>query len=228
MPIKKNVLRSLFRGVSQNKSVFRLRKSYDGQVAKGGVYPEHVEGSDATPFVPASEMQGIQAKRGFSLIEIIITLALFCLTIGLLLANISFLNSYLLRSQVDKLYNSFIYLQRSAIATGQNKTLYFNPENNGYEFTDQLGKKTFSLPKQITFGYLPETKGPPSCPKKLLKSPITFKGNKVIFHKDGIIDSGTIYLVDKDKKYMYALSCSVSQASYVRKYVYTDKWVLIR
>jgi len=60
---KNDAPRSKLRGILQSKSVFRLRKSYDGQVAKGGVYPEHVEGTDATPFIPAAELLGIQAKR---------------------------------------------------------------------------------------------------------------------------------------------------------------------
>ena len=163
-------------------------------------------------------------QSAFSLVELTVTIALFCLLIGLVVANVRFLNRYLLRAQVDKLCNTFLYLQRSAITSGEDKILYFDIKDNSYSFEHNFEQKYFKLPKKIQFGVFAHAKGPPSSPSREIKSPITFKGNKVVFHKDGIIDSGTIYITDMRKKYMYAISCSVAQVSYIRKYMYKSKW----
>jgi hypothetical protein len=47
------------------------------------------------------------------------------------------------------------------------------------------------------------------------------------FYPTGIISSGTVYLVDKNKRYMYALSNAVSQFSYLRLYKYDGGWKLL-
>ncbi|MFC1841972.1 Tfp pilus assembly protein FimT/FimU [Candidatus Dependentiae bacterium] len=160
---------------------------------------------------------------GFSLVEIIVSLALFVLVIGLLAANFSFLQRFLVCAEVDKLFNVCHYLQRCAVVTGNKKVLTFDANKNQYAFED----KVCQLPRQVVFGVLQHVKGPPSTPKKMIKSPITFKGENVVFHSDGIIKSGTVYITDVDKNFLYAISCSVSQASYLRKYVYNGTWTLI-
>ena len=43
-------------------------------------------------------------------------------------------------------------------------------------------------------------------------------------YPDGIIQSGTVYVIDSSKKCMYALSSPISQVSYLRKYSYNGKW----
>ena len=75
--------------------------------------------------------------------------------------------------------------------------------------------------------------GPPSTPIKPIKNRITFKKNKqgeffVEFYSNGKVDSGTTYFVDKNHKNMFALTCPISQVSYIRKYQYLkNKWVII-
>ena len=60
-----------------------------------------------------------------------------------------------------------------------------------------------------------------------IEKAITFPGYAIHFYPTGIISSGTVYLVDKKKKCMYALSNAVSQVSYLRLYRYDGRWKLI-
>ena len=51
-----------------------------------------------------------------------------------------------------------------------------------------------------------------------------------MFFKDGTVSAGIIYLIDKNKTAMYALSCGISSISYLRRYKYIDisnKWLLL-
>lgn len=173
-------------------------------------------------------MLNCNRNKGFTLIEIIISIATLSLIIALLAANINFLNRFILRSEVDKLTSTIIYLQRCAISSGKDQVLEFDIKNKQYKFDTKVCK----LPRQVEFGFCFDVKGPPSAPISVIKSPVTFKDNKIIFYSDAIIDSGTVYITDVDKKFMYAISSSVGQASYIRKYVYnfgdTGKWVLIK
>ena len=177
-------------------------------------------------------MLSCNRKNGFTLVEIIISIAILTLIIVLLAANINFLNRFILRSEVDKLASTLVYLQRCAISSGKDQVLEFDLENKFYKF----GTRVFKLPRQVAFGFCQDAKGPPAAPSSVIKSPVTFKNNRIVFYGDGIIDSGTIYITDSDKKLMYAISSGVSQASYVRKYVYNfasrnnseGKWVLIK
>ena len=104
----------MLRGILQSKSVFRLRKSYDGQVAKGGVYPEHVEGTDATPFVPTAELLGIQAKRDKKSKTRRITgvsrkLSLYIL-LALTVSMVSQIRAYFIRGSIYKKGSQYIVL----------------------------------------------------------------------------------------------------------------------
>lgn len=166
----------------------------------------------------------ICSKRGFSLIEIMVCIALSVIFASLIFANISFIHRYLLRAEVDKIFNVCRYLQRCAQISGEKKVLYFDIKNNIYMYDNKMCR----LPKRIKFGTIPGVKGPPSSPRKIINSPITFKGNKVVFHPDGIIQSGTVYITDNKNRFLYAVSCSVSQVSYLRKYLYNQTWTQIK
>ena len=69
--------------------------------------------------------------------------------------------------------------------------------------------------------------GSPGSPTHRIEKAITFPGSKIHFYPTGIISSGTAYLVDKNKQYMYALSNAVSQVSYLRFYRYDGGWKLL-
>ncbi|MCK5632977.1 prepilin-type N-terminal cleavage/methylation domain-containing protein [bacterium] len=162
-------------------------------------------------------------KKAFTLVELIITLALCALVVTLTVVNVSFFNRSFVRSEVDALHMACMYLQQSALTTGKSQTLEIDVEKNCYSF-DGRTKKLLS---SVVFGASKNLKGPPSSPQKLIASVSTFKKSKIVFSPDGIISSGTIYIADRDKKITYALSSGIAQISHLRKYHYNKKWVLL-
>jgi hypothetical protein len=90
------------------------------------------------------------------------------------------------------------------------------------------------LPDAVRFGFIPGVSGPPSSPGKPITNPITFKDfgqgkYKVILFVDGKIQPGTVYFVDKNRNFMMALTCPISQVSFIRKYNYDKgKWVCLK
>lgn len=164
--------------------------------------------------------------QGYTLIEIIISIAILSLVFVLFSINFSFLNKLLLRSQADKLFSTFVYLQRRAISTGSEQVLKFDAEKNQYSYNGKI----FNLNHKVFFGFYSDVNGPPSSPILPIKSSVTFKDNTAKFYSDGVIDSGTIYLRDIDGRFLYAISSGVAKIAYPRKYYYNfanSKWVLI-
>jgi len=159
----------------------------------------------------------------FSLIELMISIALCALVVALLVVNVSFLNRGIVRSEIDKLYSVCMYLQQCALTTHQEHELTFDTKNNTYRFAG----KTETLRFPVEFGFPCNVKGPPSTPRKKIFSAVTFKGGKILFYPEGIISSGTVYLTDRNKTVLYALSSGIAHVSHLRKYSYTDKWNLL-
>ena len=56
---------------------------------------------------------------------------------------------------------------------------------------------------------------------------ISFENNHIIFYADGTIQAGTVYLVDVNKKLLYALTSGVGHISFLRKYRYDGSWHVI-
>lgn len=162
-------------------------------------------------------------KPGFTLIELMVVVCLLGLVMLLTITNLSFLNSSMLRAEVEKLYAACMYAQRTAMVTNEEQTLKFDPGTKSYSINDRKEQ----LPKNIDFGFLPGSKGPPSSPQHLIKSPITFQQQNITFNSRGIIKPGTVYLIDSNHHHMTALSSPISQVSFLRKYRYDKKWKLI-
>lgn len=160
---------------------------------------------------------------GFTLVELMITLALCALVVGLTIVNVSFLDRGIVRSEVDKLYSACMYTQQCALAMGQQYELVFDEQNNSYTFAG----KTERLRPPVVFGVVAGAKGPPSSPSKKITKPITFKHKKILFGPTGSISSGTVYLTDAKRNCLYALSNGIAQVSHLRKYSYTGTWKLL-
>jgi hypothetical protein len=137
--------------------------------------------------------------------------------------QLSFLDSTIARIEVDKLANVCSFLQQHAIATNSEQVLECDTKNNEYH-CDNVNEK---LSQRIAFGFLPGVMGSPGSPTQSIKKAITFPGSVIHFYPTGIISSGTVYLVDKKKQCMYALSNAVSQVSYLRMYRYDGKWNML-
>lgn len=159
-------------------------------------------------------------KHGFSLIEVMISLALFVFLATLCIVHGSYLQRLLVRSEIEKMYAICMYAQRYAILSNQTHVLIFDVKGQKYCFNG----RTESLPRGVRFGSLPGVCGPPSTPHSKIKEPITFHAQRIVFHPDGIIQPGAVYLVDSEYRYMYAMSSAVAQVSYLRKYEYAAGW----
>lgn len=147
------------------------------------------------------------------LFEILIVLSIFT---SILFMSIGFLrlnNSFLVSVELERLYFYLLYMQNKAKIEKKDQSIVL---------------KDVKLTDGVLFGFLRNSKGPPSDPKYLINKPITFKDNKIMFYKDGTISSGIIYLIDKNYNVMYALTSGVSDISYLRRYKYNlNNWSLI-
>lgn len=159
-------------------------------------------------------------NSGFTLLELIIVCALVACIALLATSNFGLIDRMAVHAQIDRLYGLCHYLQRRAIARNQSCTLSFDVHNHTYQYDDV----TVPLSSAVRFGTLPGAKGPPSSPTHALASPCTFARNEIIFHPDGIISSGTVYLVDRNQRWLYALSSPISQISFLRAYRYAQGW----
>lgn len=138
----------------------------------------------------------------------------------------------MVRLELDNLYGHCMRLQQEALLTGRRRELVFDTIHQRYE----IDKKTYALSPHVMFAdpsHAPrppsQTKGPQIKESGIDESQagITFVKNKIIFYPDGIISSGTVYLTDKLKKHLYALSVGISQVSFIRRYSYQNGWVLL-
>lgn len=165
----------------------------------------------------------IYTKQGFTLIEAMIVICLFALIATLGMKQLSFLDDTIAHAEVDKLAGVCTYLQQKAIATNSDQLLVCDVQKNEY----RLGNAHEPLSRRIAFGFLPNVLGSPGSPSHSIKKAITFPDSSIHFYPTGTISSGTVYLTDKNKKIMYALSNAVSQVSYLRLYRYDGRWKLL-
>lgn len=162
-------------------------------------------------------------KTGFSLIELMVVIALCMIIISLGTVNTKFLNKAAVHVYINELYNTCYFLQRMAMATGHIQELVLDSTSQSYSYNGHNCK----LPSIVQFGIISGAKGPPSSPNKIIVQAITFPDKKIHFYPDGIIESGTVYLCDASGKDLYALTSGITPVSFLRKYRYDGKWHLI-
>lgn len=160
---------------------------------------------------------------GYLLIQIGIVLALLLVIITLSLSQSTLLRKQLMHAEVEKLAVLFRYFQQRACVTQTEQTLIFDERTSSYS----SGTYKQTLPFGIQFGFVSSCYGPPSKPQIVINKSITFKNNTVLFSPDGCISSGTLYLVDTEKKYMYALTAPISNISFLRIYRYDSQWTCL-
>lgn len=165
----------------------------------------------------------MNGKSGFTLLEMMVVICLFALITTLGIMQLSFLDATIAHGEIDKLAHVCTYLQQHAIATNSEQILTCDEQKNEYR-SGNIGEK---LSQRISFGFLPGAWGSPGSLTHPIKKAITFPGCLIHFYPTGVISSGTVYLADKKKQYMYALSNAVSQVSYLRLYRYDGIWKLL-
>lgn len=161
--------------------------------------------------------------KGFSLFELLIVIAVAAILITVCSVNSRFLRVSVMQAQLDLLATTCAYLAQTAIATQTPQELIFNTDDNSYSFNNQK----HMLPRSIQFGIRDAVKGPPASPAHTVHAPITFAHNTITFWPDGIISSGTVYIIDTGTKALYAISSGVGHVSFLRKYRYDGTWHLI-
>ncbi len=169
-------------------------------------------------------------KKSFSLIELLITMALVAVVMTLTIPRTTFYARFLVQAEINKLYAICAYLQQRALASNESQSLQFDLAAHTYRFATVQGNTTMQrLPVAVRFGVLPRVQGPPGKPSATIDKAATFPEVSgmptVSFMPNGKITVGSVYLIDSQQKCLGALTCSVSQVSYMRRYFYDDgKW----
>lgn len=163
-------------------------------------------------------------KEGFLLLEVLVVLALVAALMALSGACSSFVRRALVRAEIEKLHTICCYLKQVAQVSNGQCTLSFDVQKGLYRYEDTVE----TLPKQVMFGAPMRVLGPPSAPLKAVTRGVTFPQDQIVFYPSGIVHAGTVYLSDTGGAYTCALSCAVSQVSYLRKYFYDDGWCLLK
>ena len=162
----------------------------------------------------------MRCRNGYLLIELLIVFSLFIFCATVMIYHKNYLHRLVVRAELEKLYTTCIYLRAKAVTDNKELMLHFDQTKQNYSY----GTVTEHLPKLVQFGSLKGAEGPPSTANLPINSPITFVQQRIIFYPTGIIQSGTIYLVDRNKTVMYALSNPVSHVSFLRRYRYDGAW----
>ncbi len=152
-----------------------------------------------------------------------VVLSIIVVIVGLTVPRFSFVNRLRVMTELQKLSSFFTYLQHRAIASGQSEELRFDQKKRIYAHV----RGVESLADGVEFGVISGALGPPSNPSHAITSAITFKDQKVVFLPDGTIESGTVYLTDREKKYMAALTTPIGDVSHLRLYSYQNGWKLL-
>lgn len=162
-------------------------------------------------------------QKGFTLIEVSITLVLVSIIAAISVASFSFLQHMQVKSEVEKLYSFCNYVQLYAKATNAPQTIFFDLKKNRYEF----GKHRERLRAPVVFGAPKLVDGPPSNPSMLIQDPVTFTKHMMTFGSSGSIKPGSIYMMDSTSERLYALTVPVGPFPYLRKYRYDGSWQIM-
>ena len=158
-------------------------------------------------------------KKAFNLIELTITLALIIITTTLAFSSLTQHKGQHIAAEANALRSALWHLQNIARAQNKQKTLVFNEAENSYHYNGE----THKLCRKVKFGTLQNVLGPPSSPKKQLKKSITFKNHEIIVTPQGILQSGTVYLIDDAQQLIYAITVPIAGVSFIRIYRYHNK-----
>jgi hypothetical protein len=162
----------------------------------------------------------MEQRSGFIMTEVLVGVALVMLLVGITCVHIGAYRYTCMQQQIYLFALTWRQLQQCAMARNKEQVMLLDETGNRY----QCDGVWYDLPSTIRFGFLPESKGPPSTPTTPIRSAITFPGKKVSCFPDGTIQAGTVYLVDDKKSSMYALTSGVSAVSFLRKYRYDGTW----
>jgi prepilin-type N-terminal cleavage/methylation domain-containing protein len=172
------------------------------------------------------------AKYGFILIELMVVVVIILILASIGLPFITSNKQQALVATLHELEELCLCAQYTALASNKAQRVAIDVTEKTCRLTTCTPSWTVTLPSDLSFGWLTEAKGPPGNPRDKITQPVTFPFENsqysILFQQNGVISPGTIYLCDKDKTLMGALTCGISQVSYVRKYIYRkNQWLLM-
>jgi Tfp pilus assembly protein FimT len=169
-------------------------------------------------------MSFTHSHTGFALVPLLVGVAIFGVLLSLTLAQLSFLDQLLVRTELQVLYATICYAQQVAQTRGSPCTIRCDADTHQYH----CDNRTRTLPRSVTFGVKSGLYGSPGRNSVQVTKPITFDNDCIRATAHGSINAGTVYLVDTGNRYQYALSSAVSQVSYIRCYRYDTQWVMLK
>jgi hypothetical protein len=168
---------------------------------------------------------GVRASKSFSIIELLLVCAIVGIGAAVYAPRLSFVRQYKIQRELDVFEALFEYLCNRAMATGSEHRLIFLLDEHSYRY-GVLGdmQSACKLCSGVEYGFVAGALGPPANPTTPLKRASTFGDGKdnffVDFFPNGKISSGSLYLKVREGDIGVALTCAITQVSYVRKYVY--------
>ncbi len=169
----------------------------------------------------------MRASKSFSIIELLLVCAIVAIGAAMYAPRLSFVQQYKIQRELDAFEALFEYLRNRAMATASVHRLEFLLGERGYRYGGLDGVQSAGkLCADVEYGFVAGALGPPGNPTVPLTGASTFGEEKgrssVEFFPNGKISSGTLYLKVRKGDIGVALTCAISQVSYVRKYVYRN------
>ena len=175
----------------------------------------------------------IRSSKSFTLIELILVVAIVFTLVVFTVPHARFFYRQQVYYELNRLFAVFSFVQYRAMASNRELFITFDTIHHTYTYLMKNNKPvTVRLPNHIRFGFFEGVKGPPANPTTIITQPVTFQTQVPVpgvrFMTNGNISPGAIYIIDKNASILCALTCPVSQVSYIRLYAYRGgRWILI-
>jgi prepilin-type N-terminal cleavage/methylation domain-containing protein len=174
----------------------------------------------------------MKIRAAFTLIELLIVTTIIVILCGIAVPHFFVPEDYVVQQELDRISTLLVYLQQRAMARHEVQELCFLPHQNCYAYDKNQKRVTFQLATDLCYGALPDVLGPPGDPTSPITKPSSFPQRDdgtffVRLFPNGKISAGAIYVRHKRNTIMGALTCTVSQVSYIRRYLYqAGQWRL--
>ncbi len=163
------------------------------------------------------------AHKGFLVLELLLCIIIVALVSTVVWFNTIQIDNALVRTELDKLYLACHAAHNKAVTTGQKTSIHLDIADRKYAIDGQW----VPLSSSVEFGWVPGAKGPPSSSRTTITKVTTFADNTINFLPTGDVSKGSIYIVDKKRRYGYALTISVGHVTSMRRYAYRGRWYLL-